>query len=463
MASSVVLAESYRPFPKQVEFHRSPKRFKVAAAGNRGGKTLSGAAEFLANIFRDLKAGRGKQAVRLGRTRIPRLTYWVVTPTHSLAEFPYREIVRFCPPALIDKVNASTRELWLRGDIQIGFRSTERPELLVAETLNGLWMDEAPRCKAEAWRGALRARLADQEGWGLFTGSPLGGRSNWVHADLVSKQGIDPHVAAFSWTTADNPYVPRSEVEHARATLPAAWFKRDWEASWDSFGGAIYEEFRDEVHVTDEQRFRLEFGLGARAWKDCFSRVISIIDFGHTVPGCMLTIGELGDRNWVVLEEVYGPGIRPLTGSSRTWLGECRRVEREYGAREFFGDPEDAGALFDLRNNGVSIRAANKAIYTGIRRVSSALHIDERRGKPGLRIFSGCVNTIREARNYMWKPNREQTGFLEEPAPNQDDHALDCLRYGAMELKLYDYVDQERGKDTAAGGPHGRRQGRPLG
>lgn len=460
--ATLELASGYFPFDKQREFHRSPKRFKVIAAGNRGGKTVPAGAEFLKKIFLDLKAGKGKKAVRIGATRIPRLSYWVVTPTHPLGEFPYRELVRFCPRGLIDKVNASSRELWLKGDIQIGFRSTERPELLVAESLNGVWMDEAPRCKAEAWRGALRARLADQEGWGLFTGSPLGGRSNWVYTDLVSKQGIDEHVAAFSWTTADNPYVPRSEIEHARATLPHAWFERDWNASWDSFGGAIYDEFRDEIHVTDENRFRFEFGLGSRAWKDCFNRTIGIIDFGHTVPGCMLIIGELGERNWVVLDEVYGPGIRPLSGSERTWLGECQRVQREYGVQQFLGDPEDAGALFDLRNNGISITAAKKNIYTGIRRVASALHVDERTKKPGLRIFSRCVNTIREARNYQWKPNREQTGFLEEPAPNQDDHAMDCLRYGAMELKLYDYVEHERAA-IVDNSRRTSRGGRPIG
>lgn len=451
------LCQGYEPFAKQIEFHRSPKRFKVAAAGNRGGKTMSGAAEFVGNIFRDLKAGKGKQAVRIGATRVPRLTYWVVTPTSALAEFPYRELIRFLPRQLIDKVNASTREIWLKGDIQIGFRSTERPELLVAETLNGLWMDESPRCKAEAWRGALRARLADQLGWAIFTGSPLGGRNNWVFQDLVSRVGIDEHVGSFHWTTAENPFIPREEIEHAKRTLPDAWYRRDWEASWDSFGGAIYEEFRDETHVTTEQQWRFEHGLGSRPLRECFNRVISIIDYGHSVAGCMLTMGEMGDRNWIVVDEVYAPGIRPISGSIRTWLAECQRVAKDYGVREFFGDPEDAGANFDLRNNGIAIRSANKEIYTGLRRVASALHVDNRTKKPGLRIFDRCKNTIREARNYMWKPNKEQTGFLEEPAPNQDDHAMDCLRYGAMELRLYDYVESVRTTDRPRGG------GRPLG
>lgn len=459
MASDLVIASSYRPFAKQQEFHRSNKRFKIAAAGNRGGKTLSGAAEFVANIYRDLKAGKGKQSARLGNTRVPRLAYWVITPTHELGEFPYRELVRFIPRELFDgNPNAATREFWLRGDIQVAFRSTERPERLVAASLNGLWMDEGPRCKAEAWRGGLRARLADQEGWAIITGSPLGGRNNWVWQELVSKVGIDEHVAAFHWTTADNPFIPRSEIDHAERTLPAAWFQRDWCASWDSFGGAIYEEFDESVHVTTEEAWRFEHGLGNRPLSHCFNRVVSAIDFGHVAPGCMLTVGEFGDSSWVVLDEVYGPGIRPISGSSRTWLNECRRVQREYGVRDFIGDPEDAGSMFDLRNNGIAIRPSSKQVYMGIRRVATALHPNtEVAGHPraGLRIFDRCKNMIREMRNYMWKPNREQTGFLEEPAPNQDDHAMDALRYAAMELRYYDYVERQRSGDNSMSGRTG--------
>lgn len=235
--SSLVLAPEYQPFTKQTAFHRSSKRFKVAAAGNRGGKTLSGAAEFVANIYRDLKAGKGKASVRVGSTRVPRLAYWIITPTHEMGEFPYRELVRFLPRELIEKVNASTREIWLRGDIQIDFKSTERPERLVAASLNGLWMDEACRCKAEAWRGGLRARLADQQGWALFTTSPLGGKNNWVYQELVAREGIDEHIGSFHWRTDENPHIPSTEIEHARANTAPQWFKRDWEASWDAFGG----------------------------------------------------------------------------------------------------------------------------------------------------------------------------------------------------------------------------------
>lgn len=446
----LVLASAYEPFQKQQEFHRSTKRFKVASSGNRGGKTMSGAAEFVANVFRDLASGKGKPAVRIGATRIPRLTYWVVTPTSALAEFPYRELIRFLPRGLIDKVNASTRELWLKGDIQIGFRSTERPELLVAETLNGLWMDEGPRCKAEAWRGGLRARLADQQGWGLFTGSPLGGRGNWIYQDLVSKEGVDEHVGAFSWTTEDNPYIPRDEIEHARRTLPDSWFKRDWLASWDAFGGAIYEDFRDDSHVISEAAFRLEYGLGtspftADMMQRVFRRVVAGVDFGYTSPGSMDVIGHLGDTRMVVLEESYAAG-RSILGTGTTWLSEAKRLRAKWGVSLFVCDPARPDAITDLQTNGIPATGAYNDVYLGIRRVAEGLHVVN--GVPGLRVMDTCTNGRGELRSYQWKSTRDQSGFLEVPADGQADHFCDALRYGVVELRPFATaaVEDRRGR-----------------
>ena len=446
MAEFVLADRSvYEPFDKQCEFHASTKRFKVASAGNRGGKTLCGAAEFLWSIGRDLAAGKGKRAVGIGPNRVPRLLYWVVAPTHDMAQWPYQAIISLLPHELITYRNDQTRTLWLVGNVKIEFKTGEHPQRLAGASVNGVWVDECARVRAEAWRGQLRARIADQQGWAIFTTSPLGGRASWAYQDLVSKQGIDEHVAAFSWTTADNPYFPQHEYEHAKANTNAAWFKRDWEANWDAFGGAIYDEFRDELHVCTEREFRIEHGLrDDRPLREFFSKAVCTIDWGFVAAGCLLVVGEYGEGKWLVLDESYGPGRRPANGTSVTWLGEYRRLASKWGFRELIADPEDAGACFDMRNAGVSVRAASKEVYTGIRRVASAMHPNPNTGKPGLRILSHCKNLIAEARNYMWKPTKDLSGFLEEPAEGQQDHALDCLRYAAMELRLYDYVEQQR-------------------
>ena len=260
---NVVLAPGFKPHAKQRAFLKSNARFEAIAAGVRGGKSIVGTIKLLRRIYQDLAAGKGKVVAGKGRRRQPRLLYWAVGPTTQHNVHVHRYINQYCPAELVERVYEDA--IWLKPDILIEFKTAERPELLVGASVNGALVDEACRCKAEAWPN-LRGRFADTGGWCIFASSPMGGRNNWVYKEIVSLAGAKPGYAEFHWKTADNTAVPGlvEEVEHARATMAESWFKRDFEASWDSFGGAIYEEFRDEIHVTDEQRFRFEFGLGNR-------------------------------------------------------------------------------------------------------------------------------------------------------------------------------------------------------
>lgn len=450
MAETFRLADGYVPFDKQLDFHQSRARFVVVAAGNRGGKTKSGAVEFLIRIFRDIAdPAKGKSSAGRGNDRPARLCYWVVSATYKLLRFAYEEIVRMLPRELIESINQSTRTIWIKGNVRIDFVSADNPQHLVGASLNGLWVDEACLVKEGAWEQNLRARLADQQGFAIFTSTPEHGRANWLYQQLVSRAGTDPYIGSFTWTTEENPYVPRAEIEHARATMDPAWYARKWCASWDSFGGAIYPAFDDAIHVTTEERLRVELGI-RRPWKEVFAehgnRAIAAIDFGHGAPGCMLTVGEIGDVAWVVLDEFYSVGIRPLVGSTRTWFGECQRVMRDYGVKEFVGDYGGGGDghMQDLRNNGIPVRNAHKTVQAGISRVAGALHVNPITKRPRLRILNTARNLIRELRVYQWKQAPNGTDFLDEPAPGQDDHAADSLRYAAMALRTYDYVEQQR-------------------
>lgn len=450
-----VLAAGYRPFDKQVEFHESPALFKVATSGNRGGKTMAGAAEFLWRIADDIAAGKGKEARRVGSVRTPALLYWVVTPTHDLSKYARDELLRLLPPELIDgSPNATTGDMWLVGDVRIEFKSTERPERLVAASLNGLWMDEAPRCKPEAWRGGLSARLSDQRGWAIFTGSPFGGESSWLYQDVVLFSG-QHGFESFTWTTSDNPYVPRSEIERRRATLPAAWFKRDFEASWQSFGGQIYE-FDTAKHVVSDATLRLEFGLGATPWtpslcQRLFRRVIAGVDWGFNSPGAIVVVGHLGDNRFVVLEESYAAG-RQILGHGTTWLSEAKRLKDKYGVSLFACDPARPDAIQDFSTNAIPAVGAFNDVFLGIRRVVEALHPVD--GHAGLRICDQAQHLIAELRSYQWETTKDGGSFLESPAEGQSDHAADALRYAITELRPY--ASQKKQQYYGAGrGPIG--------
>jgi len=438
----------YRPFGHQVAFHESNARFKGAFSGNRGGKTLSGAYEFIRRIFFDLQSGKGRIPAKGTSKRLHRLLYWIVAPNYRLGKTSLETVERLLPYKAIVDSNKTENAIWLVGGVKIELRSAEDPRHLVADSLNGIWIDEAPRVKAEAWRGALRARLADQLGWLIATGSPLGGRDCWAYIDLVSQSGTGG-IETFTWTTEQNPYIPRSEVQWAKDRLPAAHYKRDWQASWDAHGGVIFDEFDESLHVVSESELRLRYGHALRGGRDIrtlFQRVVGAIDWGWQAPGCLLVIGKVSDDDVIVLEESYAPGRRVLGNDGVTWLSECHRLKQKWGIEVFACDPESPGEIAALADNGINAFAANNRRLAGIRRVAEAMHPYTVNGtrKAGLTVLSSCTNLLREIRSYTWKSNREQTAFFDEPADNQSDHAVDPLRYGLLEINPVSVMERFR-------------------
>ena len=176
------LFANYKPHEKQQAFHRSTARIKCCAAGVRGGKTYAGAREFIRKVYTDRTEKKG------------RLNYWIVAPTYALTDVAKEEIFDILgaeiedpkTSPLVKSWNGSKLRLVLKGNIYIEFKSAEKPETLVARGLDGVWIDEAGRCAAVTWAN-LRARIADRQGWALFTTTPMG--KNWFYEE-VYKLGL---------------------------------------------------------------------------------------------------------------------------------------------------------------------------------------------------------------------------------------------------------------------------------
>jgi hypothetical protein len=408
------LFADYKPHAKQKEFHRSKARFKDIAAGARAGKTYGCGKEFIKRVSHDMDAAdKGK------RNKYYPLFYWVVAPTSALVKIALREIAstlagyRCLEPSVsmmfVDSWNRTEHRLILFGGrVIVWFKSADRPDLLVAEGLDGLWIDEAARMKADAWRGNLRMRLSDKRGWCLFSSTPKG--PNWYYTD-VYKRGLkgsasyDPEWESFHFRTVDNTAVPSliEEVNKARNELPKAYFEREYEANFDAFFGQIYEELSADIHLVDNV---------PRGTK-----------FKHYVAGM-----DFGWDEWYVLEEIVKTHL-PVASedkSAQTWAKLLWPVLERYPDMTIWCDHADPEAIKLLQRSKLPARNAHKEVLNGIARVASMFHPRPEKG-PKLKILKRCKNTWEQNVAYHWD---EYNGVsLDRPAPKQNDHCADYLRY----------------------------------
>lgn len=447
----VQLCPGYKPHKFQRRAHQSRARFKSLSAGTRGGKTNGAAADFVMQVYRDLAEGKGRQAVGVGNDRRAALHYWVVSPTVQLLKEPKRYLREMVPAELFETparpIN-SQGQMWLKPNILVEFRSADNPFSLVSVGLNGMWLDEAARIKAEAWKGNLRGRLTDKRGWALFSSTPLG--RNWFYEEVVALgRSEDARYADYEdicWTTADNDCIPgiAEEVEHARLTLPWRYFQREYLASYDAFLGNIYDEFDEKVHVVSEDQLRAEYGWALhRPLRDLFKSTIAGVDWGWTSPGSIVVVGDTG-RELIACDEEYAPSRRIFDPrvESETWVGHAKRLRDKWRVKSFQCDPSKPENVSEFTRAGLNALGAYNEVSYGIRKVAERLHPvqDAVSGRqvPRMRILDTCKNLVREKRSYVWDTVRGTETFRDLPAPNQSDHALDAERYAVVEMVRYE-------------------------
>lgn len=192
--------------------------------GRRWGKTKAACAEAI------------KRAVQ-----IPKAVIWWIAPTYGMAMIGWRQIHDLLPIKLTQQVNVSERWVELPNLSRIWVKSADNPDSLRGEGLDMAILDEAAFIKEDAWTAAIRPALADKQGRGVFISTPLG--RNWFWR--VFLQGQDDEQAEWkSWTfhTADNPYIPASEIDAARQDMPERIFRQEFLAEFIEDAGAVFRK-----------------------------------------------------------------------------------------------------------------------------------------------------------------------------------------------------------------------------
>jgi hypothetical protein len=415
-------------------FFCDDSRFCLALAGTRGAKTYTGAKRFWRLVwYHDwprhandpYEPGAARKGTALWWDRRPRLHYWVVAPEHNLLDEPKRYLLQFLPPELIEHTDNTKGRWWLRGDILIEFKSAHDPKMLVAVGLNGLWMDEADRMKADAWKGQLRARVADKGGWVQATTTPLGKTWTFGAFEEPAKQGI-PGYGYHTWRTVDNTLLPSlvEEIKDAKARLPPEYFKREYEASREAFIGQIYSEF--DPHTMVHPVLPKEVQLFTRC--------------GGQDKGASIVVGASSTdlkraHVWVVDERYEANQL-----VEDYWIPEVLALNARWKFNEWSCDPEAPDNIARYRDAKINASGHRnfsagkydehqRSVKAGIRMIASLIH------QKRFHVLANCKNFIEEMKSYRWRtaPGNNDV-LIEEPADGQADHGMDAGRYAITRL-----------------------------
>lgn len=397
-------------FPQQARAVLDPSRFVHISAAVRTGKSFGGSRRFMRRLVLDRANGLWSRDLET--------VYWCVAPTRELTIIQKKALIPMIPSWQIDWTRQQGDKRWLntargggviylRGGGKIEYRTADNPEALVGESVAGFWVTEAARVPMRSLAN-LRARVSNTGGWGIYETSPLGRCAYWKEYIEPLKAGSVPDSSLHEWGAVDSPFISPAEVANARATLPESFFKRDYEASWDTFQGQIYEW--DDARHLKPLSFTPESTIVA-------------VDLNTTSqhPASFIVAQVCGDRLWVESEyrEVIGLDYE-------RYLTAIAQACREHPGAKLVIDPSMHRELKQrLREYGLVPHDATNDVLPGIRCMGSAL-------KSGrLTVNPSCKAFAEEARGYAWQMTADG---LCRPSPDKTgmEGLMDAARYACM-------------------------------
>lgn len=215
------------PHPKQEEVIRSKARFKVIRAGRRSGKT---SVEIEIMLF---KAVNGKDR-----------NIFFLAPTQKQA----RSIVWEALKSRIGKIGeANESRLEMRVPTIDGGFSTiyiagwENRENFRGMKAYHITFDETDTDKDFfiGWQEIFRPALIDTRGTADFIGTPKKENPNLRRLEKESEN--DPEWEHFHFSTYDNPYIPKEEIDKAKQELDNTTYKQEILAEYVENAGALFK------------------------------------------------------------------------------------------------------------------------------------------------------------------------------------------------------------------------------
>ncbi len=226
--------------PVQTRLITEDARFKVVPAGRRSGKTER-AKRFVAKIA---MANAGEM-------------YFIAAPTRDQVKKIYwQDMKRLCLTSLASKSPSETELIiFLDNGTQIQLIGLDKPERMEGVFWSGGVIDEIADVKPEAWEANIRPALdtfnptrPDYKAWCWLIGVP-DGLNHFYDMAQYAEYANDNDWQLYHWKSAD--ILPADTIAAAKRQMSAKQYKQEYEASFETASGRIYEDYSAANYTTE--------------------------------------------------------------------------------------------------------------------------------------------------------------------------------------------------------------------
>ena len=214
-------------------------RFPLVPAGRRSGKTE-----------------RFKRALVKAAINVPGM-YFAAAPTYSQAKKIFWQDLKEFSLSSTHSRKPSESELiiYFPNGSEIHCIGLDRPERIEGIPWTGGGIDEFADIKPEAWEtniypalNTVDPRNPDYRAWAWLLGVP-DGLNHYYDLCQLAETGEDKQFKVFHWKSAE--ILPQDVIDSAKKALSAKQFRQEFEASFETATGRIYEDYSKENYTNE--------------------------------------------------------------------------------------------------------------------------------------------------------------------------------------------------------------------
>ena len=394
--SAIYEGMGYYPHHLQAKVHDSSARFRVVAAGARGGKSMLAGAEIVSALL------------------APKQHVWCVATQYTLAEKEFDWAVSFLDKleiggkralslARISNSQRGSKSLLFPWGSRLETRSCEKPQTLLGVELDLLILCEASQIPKSIWERYLRLRISSRQGKMLATSTP--NADGGLFFEMFNRAEKDQDWARWQFESRDNPTFPRGEWETMKEEMDAKVFDEQARGLFVSRRGFVFS-LSPQNYTAQDVPVEWPFFVGVHYKPN--NPVVAVFVSVRPEP-----------RRYIVYDEIHLEG--------KNVLDICGEIKQRIAGRpKFLGvccDFWDPAIQQELKTVGFSVGVNRKekdigraiAAQKRVQGLQNALKI-RADGSTRLIFHTRAANTIRDFTKVKWPDRREE----EQEKPEQD-------------------------------------------
>ena len=399
----------------QTQVFNDKHRFKVINCGRRAGKSYLVSVEILRFATEKEKS-----------------IVWYVSPTYKQSKaIMWSMLKELVPPEAIKRTNETELYLELLNGSQIHLKGADNPDSLRGVRIDLCIFDETAFIDHwdEVWK-VIRPTLADSKADVWFISTPNG----FNHFKTMSEEtGSD--WSYHHYTTYDNPYIPREEIESMKSEMDEDSFAQEIMGEFRKMSGLIYKDFNRDIHMVDIPNLDYNY---------TFTRSLDF-GFGHKSALGYFAINPDGTAIYLY-DGFYKEGMTETQIADICKVKDSGRVITNPVA-----DSAQSMSIQQLNELGVTFSPVEKgpdSVKNGIVKVAELLKVRPDTGKPTLMFNKNLTWIADEFERYRWMENKSADNSIKEVPYKVNDDAMDMIRYFAMSYKQGDKTVGQLPDDT---------------